>query len=352
MASNSILEEYVETSEEAEIAEKKKAQKKSLRKESAFGMALIAPYILIFIIFSIIPTVMGVVFSFMSYNPYNTADIRFVGFQNYINIFNFDLPISKSFWSSFGTMFIYVAIGTPLAVIIPFFLAYFINMEPPGYKFFRALIYFPNVVSITIMGIIFGNMFAGDSSGLINSWLGTEIHWLSGEPWKDDILRWVVIFIATEWWCTGTNFIIFAAAFRDVPKSLYEACEMDGGGKWKKILHVTIPNIKSTVTVCLFNILIGYLGLYGQVIVLNDFTNANIMVSPTMFIQHYLSDFSYARITGYVCACALMFGIVVMFFSTIQRKAMGEHRTRSKRTEDCIAYFADRDRFTTEASNG
>lgn len=336
MTADSLLRPVTD---EADIEKKKKAQKKSRRKESALGIALVSPYLIIFALFSVIPMVMGIVFSFMSYNPYNPEDVYFVGFRNYINIFNFDLPISEAFWTSFGTMFIYVAIGTPLAVVIPFFLAYHINRQPPGYKFFRAIIYFPNVVSITIMGIIFGNMFAGDNSGLINSWFGTTIQWLSGEPFKNDVLRWVVIFIATIWWQTGTNFIIFAAAFRDVPKALYEACEMDGGGKWKKILYVTIPNIKSTVSICLFNILIGYLGLYGQVIVLNDFTNENIMVSPIMFIQHYLGDFSYARITGFICACAIVFGIVVLIFSTIQRKCMDEHRKKPVYTNQCSDFI-------------
>lgn len=335
MAENTVLQQYNELDEARDIELKKKAQRKSRMKESAFGMALLCPYIIVFVLFSIVPMVMGIVFSFMQYNPYNPADSHFIGLQNYVNMFNLDIAISKEFWSSFLTMFMYVAIGTPLAIVVPFFLAYFISMEPPGYKFFRAVLYFPSVVSITIMGIIFGNMFASDSSGLINSLIGKNISWLSGTPFKDDALRWLVIFIATMWWCNGSNFIIFTAAFKNVPKSLYEACEMDGGKKWKKIIYVTIPNIMPTVNICLFNILIGYLGLYGQVITLNDYTNSDIMVSPIMFIQNYLSDFSYARLTGYVSSCAVVFGIIVAFFSTIQRMAMSEHRRKPVYTAAC-----------------
>ena len=98
-------------------------------------------------------------------------------------------------------------------------------MHPPGYKIFRAIIYLPSVVSVTIVGIIFGNMFASDSSGLINAWLNTDIKWLQGVPWAGDTLRWLVMFIASVWWQTGTNFVIFSGALRNVPKSLYEACE-------------------------------------------------------------------------------------------------------------------------------
>ena len=248
-------------------------------------------------------------------------------------------------------MFLFDAVAVPCLIIIPLVLAYFINMHPPGYKIFRALIYLPSVLSVGVMGIIFGNMFAGDSSGLINSWLNTEIHWLSGEPWHGDTLRWLVMLIASIWWGSGMNFVIFSGALKDVPKSLYEACEMDGGGKWRQIVNVLLPNIKSSITICLFNTLIAYLGLYGQVVALNDQSNVNILVSPMMFIQYYLSgSVTYARQTGFICASAIIFGIITMIFGAIQRGCMADRRKKTKYTSECEQYKRNKTLFDLKAA--
>ena len=324
---------------EDNIKERKAEMKKGKRREGFLALALVSPYLIVFILFTLIPVICGFVFSFMRYNPYQPDQNEFVGLQNYINIFNFDLPISKAFWESFSTMLVFDIVAVPCLIIIPLVLAYFIIMQPPGYKIFRALIYLPSVVSVSIMGIIFGNMFAGDSSGLINAWLNTEIHWLSGTPWHGDTLRWLVMLIASIWWGTGTNFVIFSGALKNIPKSLYEACEMDGGSKWKRILHVSLPYIKTSITICLFNTLIAYLALYGQVVTLNDQTNVNILVSPMMFIQNYLSGgVTYARQTGFICASAIIFGLITMIFGQIQRSCMADRKRKNKHTTNCEQY--------------
>lgn len=331
------------------IKQKQILQAKVKRRELCLAMLLTGPYIVIFLVFGLLPAVLGIAFSFMKYNPYSPAGNEFIGFKNFANLFNADMNISRTFWESFSTMLAFDFVAVPLLIAIPLFLAYHINMRPPGYKIFRAIIYLPNVVSVSIMGIIFGNMFASNSSGLVNSWFGTDIKWLSGTPWKNDILRWLVILIASIWWQTGTNFVIFSGALRNVPKSLYEACEMDGGSKSRCFAKVTLPNIKSSVTICLFNTLIGYLGLYGQTVTLNDLTNNNLLVSPMMFIQNYLMGGTvYASQTGYFCACAVIFGLIVIFFSTIERICTADRRRKTNYTEKCKKYMADKN-FLREA---
>lgn len=323
----------------AELKEKTAELKKSKRREVFLALALMSPYLICFIIFTFIPVILGFAFSFMRYNPNFPNESEFIGFQNYLNLFSANNIIIKQFWSSFLTMFVFTIVAVPCLIVIPLALAYFVNLQPPGYKIFRALIYLPSVVSISIMGILFGNMFKGDGTGLINAWLGTNVQWIGGKPWEGDTLRWIVMLIASIWWQTGTNFVIFSGALKNVPKSLYEACEMDGGKKWKRILYVTLPNIKSSITICLFNTLIGYLALYGQPYTLADITNKDIMVSPMMWIQNYISDGQFAGTTGLLCAAAIVFGIISMIFGVIQRKAMDEKNKSNKFETDCKSYL-------------
>lgn len=318
-------------------------QKRSKRREQGFALAIISPFVVIFALFCIVPFIMGFAYSFMRYDPYNAEYTAFNGFKNYANLFNTDINVSKQFWESFAPMLLFSVVVVPLLLIIPFILAYFINMHPPGYKFFRACIYLPCVVSISIVGIMFGEMFAGDSTGLINSWFGTNIDWLGGKPFENDFLRWVIILIASIWGNVGTNFVIFSGALRDIPKPLYEACEMDGGGRWQSIIRVTIPNIRPAINITLFNTLIAFLSLYGQPYVLSTIENQKIFVTPMMFIQSYLSNgLAYARQTGYICASAIVFSLIIMVISFIERYVMEERHPAAKHVEAYRQYYQSR----------
>ena len=72
---------------------------------------------------------------------------------------------------------------------------------------------------------------------------------------------------------------------------------------------------------------------------LNELENESILVSPMMFIQKYLSGgITYARQTGYICACAIVFGVFVMIFSILERRLMRDRRKKNARSADCLRY--------------
>lgn len=315
------------------------ARRRQRVKEQVSAWALLSPFIIILVLFSVVPFVMGFVYVFLRYDPYDVGATQFYGLKNFEMLFNGDISMSQSFWESFGPVTVYALCTFPIGTIISFVLAYFINMRPPGYKFFRACIYLPSLVSISIAGIIFCNFFGPKGSGLINSLFGTDIDWLGGKPFQDDFLRWVIILLLCIWGGVGGNFVIYAGVLNDIPKSLYEACEMDGGGRWRQILHVTLPGMKSTLSLTMFGTVVGMLSLYGQPYVLNTIENKDILVSPMMWIQKYLmGGLTYAKLTGFICAAALVLGIISAALGFIQRKVMADRRPGAK-------YCADYERY-------
>lgn len=312
------------------------ARRRQRVKEQVSAYALLSPFIIVFVLFSLLPFVMGFVYLFMKYDPYNLSETQFYGLKNFEMLFNNEISMSKEFWESFGPVTVYALCTFPIGTIVAFVLAYFVNMCPPGYKIFRACIYLPSLISISIAGIVFCNIFGPSGSGLLNSWFGTDIDWLGGKPFQDDFLRWVIILIVCVWLGTGGNFVIYAGVLKDIPKSLYEACEMDGGGRWRKILHVTLPGMKSTLSLTMFGVIVGMLSLYGQPYVLNTIENENILVGPMMWIQKYLTaGLEYAKLTGYICAAALVLGIISAVLGLIQRIAMADREHGDKY---CVAY--------------
>ncbi len=306
--------------------------KRGIRKKNFKRRGLVflftSPFFISFLFFIVVPLCMGLIFSFFNYNSYNIAEAKFVGFNNYIKIFNGSI-VSRTFWPALWTTLKFDFIAVPIMLFIPLALAYLVSLEPKGYKIYRALIYLPSVVSISIAGVIFGAIFSDESTGLINALFHTNIQFMSNQA-----LRWTIIMIVSIWWQTGTNFVILLAAIKSVPKSLYEACEIDGGKKWSSFRYVTLPNIAGQLGLCTFTTLTGYLGLYGQVITINSYANRNALETPMVMIQQWVGDFAKADLAGQITAVAVVFGLITILFTTIQRIVMRDKKSKGDRYEN------------------
>lgn len=317
--------------------DKKKAYRRSMWRNQGLGMVFVVPFLLFFVLYTIVPLLMGIGLSFFDYNPNKPDNMTFVGLLNYFDLFgttNESLQITfvKPFWESLINTILFDLIAVPLLMIIPLLLAQLINYHPPGYKFFRAVLYMPVIVSITVAGMMFTSIFGESSTGLINGWLDTHVRFLTDTGW-----RWFVMIILSVWWQTGTNFVIFSAGLRDIPQSLYEACEADGGGKASKFFHVTLPGLRGQIDLCLFSTLINYLNLYGQPSVIRGATIYDTMFdSPMMLIQYSLK--ALPRWTGFICAMAVVFGIIVMIFSIIEKRLMGKQKGGNRHEKNFAAF--------------
>lgn len=302
----------------------KKERRKSSLKNGATAMLFVIPFVFFFVVYTLIPLISGIGLSFFDYNPNKPEKMTFVGLLNYRDIFGTDneslrITFVKPFWDSLLNTFLFSLIAVPLLMIVPLLLAFLINHRPPGYKIFRAIIYMPAIVSITVVGMMFSSIF-GESTGYINTLLGTKIKFLTDNGW-----RWFVMIILSVWWQTGTNFVIFSAGLRDIPKSLYEACEADGGGKMSSFWHVTLPNLKGQIDLCLFSTLIGYLNLYGQPTVIRSAViSDSYYESPMMLIQGTLKTLP--KWTGFICAMAVVFGCIVLIVSSIEKYCMSREK--------------------------
>jgi multiple sugar transport system permease protein len=308
------------------LTKKRKEAFSSILKRYLIVLIYLLPFLLPFVLFFLIPVAMGTVISFMDYNPYQLGESSFAGFSNFAKLF-YENGLSSIFWPAFGRTILFDIICVPLLIVIPLILAYLINLKPVGYKIFRAIIYLPSIVSITIVGILFNTIFASDSTGLFNAVFNTSITFLQEH---DSWLRWLVILIASVRWQIGTNFIILNAALRDVPKQLYEASAIDGCSKFQTFIAVTLPGIKGSMIVCIFTTIIAYLGLYGQPLVLKSYFDSSTIDSPMILIQTWLNDMSKARLTGLISATGVFFSLIVMLISYIESLLMRDRKGRNK----------------------
>lgn len=217
---------------------KKKVLWKEIKKNRDFYLMMF-PYLLIFIIFTLVPVVISIVLSFTSFDMLNSP--KFIGLDNYMNLFLYD----DIFLMAVRNTFMLAIIIGPLAYVASFFFAWLINELPKKIKWLFTLVFYAPSISGSAF-LLWQLIFNGDIYGYLNSFLmkfgfiDTPILWL-----KTPKYALMVIIIVQLWMSLGISFLSFVAGFQTVDKTLYEAAAIDGiRNRWQELWHITLPQLK------------------------------------------------------------------------------------------------------------
>ena len=222
----------------------------------------ILPHLIFFAVFAGFPFFLGLVISLFEYDFLRPEATRFVGLQNYANLFtsgSIEFPV---FWNVLGNTFEFVLISVPLLVIIPLALALLLNINLAGKNIYRAIYFAPWVLSSAVVGLL-GFWIFQSQGGLLNYYL-KELglftpRWLSSMPWA-----WYAILIVTVWWTSGFNMIIILAALQNIPVTLYESASIDGANSWQRFIYITIPMIRPVLIFIVIITIIASFNLFAQ----------------------------------------------------------------------------------------
>ena len=304
-------------------------KKKEFMESNGKASLFLLPFMFNFILLGMIPLFVGVISSFFKFDAQNLKQIEFVGLKNYIWIFEKHTQ-SAWFWEGMKTTILFTVVILPLRIIIPLALAFLLSFKPKGYKVFQGVLYFPTVVSVSIVGILFTGIFS-DGRSLFNETFGTSINWLS-----NGTNRWIVIILANLWNGVGSNAIILLAAINNIPKSLFEACEADGGNWWTKFRTVILANIKGSIEIVMFTSIISSLNLYGLPMVITASEHALKKESPMEVIQYILEDWS--KYSGLATAFSIVFGALVGTVTVVQKRIMRDKKGGDKYAKRYVGY--------------
>lgn len=232
----------------------------------------------------------------------------FVGLENYVTLF-----ASERFWTSMRNTFYFAALTVPLLVILGFVLAGLVNGPVLGKALFRALFFLPNVLSISVVCIIW-MLLLNNAFGVVNRMLTmvglTEVGWLT-----DPSVAMVSIAITTMWWTVGFNFLIYLASMQQIPDSLYEAAQMDGARRRHTLFFITIPILRKTHAVVIVLQLLASLQIFGQVYIM---TAGGPGGRTRVIIQHiYEEGFRHFNM-GYAQAMAIVFFLCMLGIAYLQ----------------------------------
>ena len=274
------------------MAIKNKVRPNKRKKEKKITLALLwkqryllmmsLPFVVWVIVFKYIP-LWGWTMAFQEVKPATFATPiwkrPFVGFDNFIKAFQ-DRLFQQTMINTIGISILQIAVGTAVAIIFAVFLNELVFSRFK--KITQTVSYLPHFVSWVIIASIAKNLF--NDGGVIDTLAGTNLHLMS----TNSPLIWLVIVIIDCWKEMGWNAIIYLSAMAGIDMGLYEAAQIDGANRFRRIWHITLPGIRPTIIVLLIMSIGGALGvgMERQMLLSNGLVQDHTMV---------LSWFSYMR---------------------------------------------------------
>jgi cellobiose transport system permease protein len=234
----------------------------------AMPYLMVAPFFVVFAVFGAFPILFTLYVSLTGWNTRRPgSEGKFVGLDNFRTLLEDDY-----FWNALGNT---IGIGILSAVpqlLLALGLAHLLNYRLRGRLFFRTGILVPYVTSVASVALIFNQLFARDF-GLVNWLLGVvgvgPIDWHNGSP-----ASWTAVSVMVIWRWTGYNALIYLAAMQAIPFDLYESAAVDGAGKFRQLLSITIPSLRPTIVFTVIVSTIGSLQLFGEPLLFDLSRNA------------------------------------------------------------------------------
>jgi len=298
-----------------------KVKRKVFTKMNITLYLMLLPTVLSYLIFHYIP-MPGLYLAFSDFRVSGFRDY-WVGFENFEYIFNLG-----NFWQSFGNTWIFIILGYVFVFPAAIILALLLN-EMRG-RFFKRTIQtvscIPHFVSWVIVGGIWITLLS-PTYGYINQ----IIKLLGGEPYyfliKASIFPYLLTFIRI-WKDVGYNAIIYIAALSSIDNTLYESSVIDGAGRWKQTIHITLPGMKSTILVMLILSFSGVLNLFDPVYVFQN--PALLSIAETLDTYIYKVGIRDARYS--VATAVGLFKSVISFALVIMTNIVSKYITEDKET--------------------
>ena len=273
-----------------------------------FPYLMLAPTLLVFGVFLFYPALNGVWISLTKWDGVNPQ--KFIGFQNYLK-----LAADKNFWESFANTLLFTAFSVPLIYAAALGLAVLLTGEIKGSNFFRAVFYWPTMISSIVVGLTW-RFLLGEDFGVVNYLLTlmekSPVKWLT-----DARNAMMVIILVTVWSMAGYYMVMFVSGIKGISQTYYEAARIDGGGAWQQFWYITPPLLKPTSLLVIVLSTINVIKTYPLVFALTQGGPAG----ATKFMVQTIQETGFEKSQmGYASAMTMVLFLVLSMFTSVQFK--------------------------------
>ena len=300
------------------------AAKRSVRKtvhfsvrESIGAYLMLLPALALICLFVLLPIVYSLGYAFTDYYLLRPNDVGFVGFDNFADIIE-NIGAHGTVYNAIMNTLKFVVLVVPLQIGMALGLALLVNKKARGMGVFKVLYFAPFVIFLTVTSYLWVRILGGGESGLLNSFLvklGLEPISFLYDP--QGAMYWIIF--VSAWQGCGYQMLIFLSGLKGIDSTLYEAAELDGAGKGRQFLAVTVPGLRSVLTFVIITVFIGACKVMVQPMLMTGEQTFTITLNYLMYIEGYTY-----RWVGYSSAIALLMTIVIGAITFLQRYLLKE----------------------------
>ena len=286
-------------------------------KRNKVAYLMCAPFFLLFWVFTVLPVVLSIFFSFTEFNMLEPP--VWVGVKNYIHLFLED----DIFIIACKNTLIFAAITGPTSYLLSFLVAWFINELEPKIRAVVTLIFYAPSISGSVY-IVWTILFSGDAYGWVNGTLldlgiiDTPILFFQNENWVMPLCIVVAL-----WTSLGTAFLSFIAGLQTVDRSQYEAGAVDGvKNRWQELWYITLPSMRPQL---MFGAVLAITQSFGFGAIVTALAGMPSVGYAAHTIMHHLDDYGGMRYeVGYASAIAVFLFLIMMACNLVIKKMLSK----------------------------
>ena len=298
--------------------------------KARFVTGFLALPVALYVFYVIWPYAQALGYSFTNWGGYSDTQ-DFVGLSNYVKLLKDEL-IRKAFWHN-----VFFLVTVPLFTIaLALFFAFLLNVGGRGGRagirgvwgssLYKIIFFFPVVLSLVVVAIMWGAIYRGDNQGLLNGLL-MKLHLVDpqhplrfvGEPTPflgvPQVLWWLLIIAV--WGGVGFYMVLFSAAMQSIPKDIYEAALLDGAGRFHSFFRVTLPLLRDTISVAWVYLGFIALDMYALVYVMTQDQGGPDHASEVFASVLNFTAFNKGQF-GYACAIGVALAIFTLLLAAFQ----------------------------------
>lgn len=280
------------------------------QKKSLYPLWTLIPALLVYTVFSVVPILISLIFSFTDWNMNRMYEPVFNGISNYITLLK-----DPVFLRSIANTFIFAAATTILKTALGFLLALALTKKVAARGVLRTIYYAPCVISITVVGVLFKSILA--NRGLLNNVLSAIGLGALAKDWLGSYATALgsVIFVETWMWA-GFNMFIFISGLQAISADYYESATLDGASAFEKFRHITLPLIVPSMTVVVTLSIAGGLKVFDIIYVI---TNGGPGFDTQVLATYTYQSFSLGFLGESTAGSVILAVIVVIISFTMNR---------------------------------
>jgi multiple sugar transport system permease protein len=285
----------------ARTAEERRVQRKAAGRDNKAAYLFLLPWLIGLFVITIGPLIASLYLSFTEYSLIEPP--KWIGVQNFTRMLD-----DARLHNALKVTFIYVVVSVPLQLALALAIAILLDRGMRGLAFYRSVFYLPSMLGSSVaIALLWRQIFGTD--GLINQILrafGVDAH----TGWISDPKYALSTIILLHVWTFGSPMVIFLAGLRQIPTMYHEAASMDGAGRWRRFVHVTLPLLSPIIFFNLVLQIINAFQSFTQAFVVSNGTGGPS--DSTMFYTLYLYQRGFGQFEmGYAAAMAWLLVIIV-----------------------------------------